>query len=132
MTRIVWNDAALQAMLRNPLGPIGRDLTRRAINVESAAKLNASGRPGPNVDTGRLRSSITHEIVQGPTGLVARIGSNVEYARYVEEGTEPHEIRPRTKQALFWPGAAHPVAVVHHPGGHAYPYLAPALEAARL
>jgi hypothetical protein len=130
--RIVFNEAAVQRMLRDPLGPVGRDLTRRAINVESAAKLNASGRPGPNVDTGRLRSSITHELVQGPTGLVARIGTNVEYARYVEEGTPPHEIRPVNKRALFWPGAEHPVAVVHHPGSHARPYLEPALEAARL
>jgi len=34
------------------------------------------------VDTGRLRSSITHEI-EGTTG---RVGSNVEYARVVELG----------------------------------------------
>ncbi len=36
------------------------------------------------VDTGRLRSSITHEI-EGTTG---RVGSNVEYARIVELGSE--------------------------------------------
>ena len=36
------------------------------------------------VDTGRLRSSITHE-VEGTTG---RVGSNVEYARVVELGGE--------------------------------------------
>jgi len=36
------------------------------------------------VDTGRLRSSITHE-VEGTTG---RVGSNVEYARAVELGSE--------------------------------------------
>lgn len=132
MARIVLNDITIQRLLRNPLGPVGRDLTRRAINVESAAKLNASGRPGPNVDTGRLRSSITHEIVQGPTGLVARIGSNVEYARFVEEGSPPRRIEPRNKQALFWPGAAHPVAYVDHPGTKPYRYLLPALEAARI
>jgi hypothetical protein len=136
LPRIIFNDAVIQRMLRDPAGPVGRDLLRRAINVESAAKLNASGRPGPNVDTGRLRSSITHELVIGAEGLVARIGSNVEYARYVEEGTlgtMPPVIRPRTKQALFWPGADHPVAAVYnHPGARAYPYLQPALEAARL
>ena len=36
------------------------------------------------VDTGRLRASITHEI-EGTTG---RVGSNVEYARAVELGSE--------------------------------------------
>jgi len=39
------------------------------------------------VDTGRLRSSITHEI-EGTTG---RVGSNVEYARAVEMGSEDPE-----------------------------------------
>lgn len=39
------------------------------------------------VDTGRLRSSITHE-VEGTTG---RVGSNVEYARAVEMGSEDPE-----------------------------------------
>jgi len=34
------------------------------------------------VDTGRLRSSITHEI----EGTAGRVGSNVEYARIVELG----------------------------------------------
>ena len=36
------------------------------------------------VDTGRLRSSITHEI----KGLTGMVGSNVEYARAVELGSE--------------------------------------------
>jgi len=107
--RIVLNEHAIRELLTDPNGMIGKDLSRRALNVESAAKLNASGRPGPNVDTGRLRSSITHEILETPDGLVARIGSNVEYARYVEEGGDP-------------PGSR----------GPGYPYLAPALEAGRV
>lgn len=105
MTRIIWNEGEFNDMLRDPNGPVGKDLQRRAFNVESRAKVNASGRPGPNVQTGRLRSSITHEIVERQDGLVARIGSNVEYARYVEEGTDR---------------------------APAYPYLVPALEAARI
>jgi len=36
------------------------------------------------VDTGRLRASITHEI----DGLTGYVGSNVEYARAVELGSE--------------------------------------------
>jgi len=123
MTRIVWNEEALQRLFRNPEGPIGRDLKRRAINVESAAKLNASGHiveaapevgfpgpnnpenRGPNVDTGRLRSSISYEIREEERGLVARIGTNVEYGRPLETGLR---------------------------GGRTYPFLAPALPAARL
>lgn len=104
--RFVLNENAVREILQDPDGMVGRDLQRRAINVESQAKLNASGRPGPNVDTGRLRSSITWELVNRPDGnLVARIGTNVEYAAYVELGTE----------------RAPP-----------YPYLVPALQAGRV
>lgn len=118
MTRIVWNEAALQRLFRDEHGPIGRDLKRRAINVESAAKLNATGRQvegainpenrGPRVDTGRLRGSITHELRQEPRGLVARIGTNVEYGRFLEEGIPARD------------------------GTRTYPFLAPALPAAKL
>ncbi len=46
------------SLLESPSGPVARDLQRRGLRIESQAKINASGRPGPNVDTGRLRSSI--------------------------------------------------------------------------
>lgn len=108
--RMILNEHAIEQLLRDPDGMVADDLKRRAINVESQAKLNASGRPGPNVDTGRLRSSITWELVHRPGGeLVARIGSNVEYARYVEEGGDPAGSR-----------------------GPGYPYLVPALQAGRI
>ena len=86
MTRIIFNQAALSSLLNEPQSAVARDLNRRAQNVESQAKLNASGRPGPRVDTGRLRSSITHEVVIDTAGLVARIGTNVEYGYYLETG----------------------------------------------
>jgi phage gpG-like protein len=131
--RIVWNDGRLYALLQGEDGAVAADLLRRAINVETQAKLNATGQNGgPRVQTGRLRASIHHQLERDGQGLVARIGSNVEYARYVEEGTEPHRIVPRVKQALFWPGADHPVLAVNHPGTRARPYLRPALAAARL
>ena len=61
--------------------------------------------------------------------LVAYWGSfAVRYARFVEEGTAPHIIRPRTAGALYWPGAAHPVPLVHHPGSRARPFLKPVAE----
>jgi bacteriophage HK97-gp10 putative tail-component len=138
MTRVVWNEARLAALLNSEQGEVASDLLRRAVNVESQAKLNASGHgSGPRVRTGRLRASIRHQLDVDERGLVARIGSNVEYARYVEEGTEPHRIsagivtgRSR-KRALHWKGARHPVLTVNHPGNRAYPYLRPALVAAR-
>lgn len=139
MARVVFNDRALQLLLAGPEGPVARDLLRRALNVETQAKLNATGaNGGPRVQSGRLRGSIRHQLDSDSRGLVARIGSNVEYARYVEEGTEPHRIMAGAltgtsrKKALHWKGARHPVLAVNHPGTRGRPYLSPALAAARL
>lgn len=137
MTRVVFNEQELARLLTGPQGPVARDLARRAVNVQSQAKINATGRPGPNVQSGRLRGSITHELATDEKGLVARIGTNVEYAAYVELGTPPHKIRALGrgnggKQALFWKGARHPVRSVNHPGTIQRPYLRPALPAAKL
>ena len=76
------------------------------------------------VATGRLRESLDSEVNE----RVLRVGSrDVKYSVYVELGTAPHVIRPKTKKALYWEGAAHPVAKVNHPGTTASPYLRPAL-----
>ena len=42
------------------------------------------------VDTGRLRNSITGEVAPGAMPGWARIGTNLEYAVYVHEGTRAH------------------------------------------
>ena len=87
-------------------------------------------------DTGRLRDSITHRV--SPGGDEVAIGTNVEYAAIHQFGgkTPPRIIRPRSKKALFWPGAAHPVKSVRHPGSEmpARPFLgvSPADERALL
>lgn len=65
-------------------------------------------------DTGRLRRSFS---VQTGAHQVA-VGTNVSYAAPLHFGAKigPHVIRPRAGRALFWPGAAHPVKQVRHPG----------------
>ncbi len=81
------------------------------------------------VNTGRLRASLFAEVEDGEL----RVGSrDVKYAQMVEFGTRPHVIKPRNKQALSWPGAAHPVAQVNHPGTQAQPFLRPALHKPRV
>lgn len=72
--------------------------------------------------SGKLRKNIQSVA----SGLEGRVGPNLRvtpYALFVEKGTKPHEIRPRTKQALFWPGARHPVKRVMHPGTKANPFV---------
>jgi len=73
--------------------------------------------------TGVLRRSFT---VQAGNGFVA-VGTNVPYAAIHQAGgrTSPRTIVPRKGKALYWPGAAHPVRAVRHPGSDipARPFL---------
>lgn len=57
----------------------------------------------------------------------AVIGTNLDYARMVSEGTRPHRIAAAPGKALSWPGAAHPVRAVNHPGTRPNPYVEEAL-----
>ena len=65
--------------------------------VEADAKRNAP------VDTGRLRASITNEVrkIAGAV-LEGRVGTNVDYARFVELGTskEKYPTQPYLRPAL--------------------------------
>lgn len=102
MTDVVWYEAALHELLNGPSGAVARDLSRRAIRVESQAKINASHAPpsvrgsGPAVHTGRLRASITWTLGMDALGLYADVGSPVVYARRVEVDYD----RPFLKTAL--------------------------------
>lgn len=106
MTDVIYNEGALHELLAGPNGAVVRDLAQRAIRVESAAKQNASQRPpsvpgsGPAVRTGRLRSSISWRVDTDGFGAYADIGSAVEYARYVELGTDRMAPRPFLRPAL--------------------------------
>lgn len=95
----------LHQLMYGPRGPVMRDLARRAIRVETSAKEHASHRPGPQVVTGRLRGSITWRLGADSFGPYADVGSAVLYAPFLEHGTQ------------YMPP---------------YPFLRPALEAARI
>ena len=63
-------------------------LERVGSMIEGEAKKNLSGQNGPELrafDTGYLMGSITHEVNEAD--LSVRIGTNVEYAPYIEFGT---------------------------------------------
>lgn len=55
------------------------------------------------VDTGNLRASITHEV--DTAGNAVYIGTNVEYAPYVELGTSRQEAQPFLRPAASGHGA---------------------------
>lgn len=51
------------------------------------------------VDTGRLRNSITHTV--DVAGQKAYVGTNVEYAAYVEFGTSKTRAQPYIQPAVY-------------------------------
>jgi hypothetical protein len=105
------------ADLEAHLGPAIDELMGRLGGmVEEDAKVFAPKR------TGELAASIRCEVNDG----LFRVGSDLERAAWMEEGTAPHVIRPKGK-ALFWEGAEHPYALVNHPGTRPQPFLRPAL-----
>lgn len=91
---IAFDDNALRTLFESEDGPVGRELARRTIRVETAAK-----RLSP-VDTGRLRSSITHEMGHEGGDLVGRVGTNVDYSPHVELGTSRMRAQPFLRPAL--------------------------------
>lgn len=92
-------------------------VARKALQIENHAKRSMIGgstrtaggiqhipsRPGdpPRVVTGRGRASITHEVERQGRSIVARVGSNVVYMRFLELGTIHMEPRPWLRPALL-------------------------------
>lgn len=84
---------------------------------ECAVRVAAHAPVGNGETAGRLRDSIHGEAEPQGDGLTVTITADAPEAEYVIFGTAPHDIDPRhPKEALFWPGAEHPYAHVHHPG----------------
>lgn len=107
-------------LIRTIRGASRRELETAARQVMNRAKVLAP------VDTGRLRASIRIESRRTLTlRSVYTVGSDVEYAPMVHDGTGPHVIRPRQAQALRFRigGRIVYAKVVHHPGTRARPFL---------
>lgn len=100
-------------------------MQRSVLMVETQGKANAP------VKTGTLRRSITSTVRGGAGSVVGTVGTNVPYAKAVHDGSRAHVIVPVRAKALFWPGAAHPVRRVNHPGTRPNPFLKNALAQRR-
>lgn len=92
--RFRFDERGLDELFESRTGPVAKDLTRRVTRVERTAK-----RLCP-VDTGRLRSSITHAVESDAQGLVGVVGTDVDYAPYVFLGTTKAPAQPALQAAL--------------------------------
>lgn len=79
---------------------------------------------------GALRDSLRIKSVRAPRGVVkiavsaggkAKDGADAFYARFVEKGTKPHDIKPRRHRSLFFAGLLR--EIVHHPGARPQPFM---------
>lgn len=131
MVTVTFNRDEFLQLFRSPSGPVWNDIFRRGKAVENRAK-----RLVP-VNNGRLKQSITTEMgIEG--GLpVAKVGTNVEYALFVHEGTGVYgprgiPIRPvRAKALRFKPkGSKEFIYRKRSAGSPPKPFLRDALPAA--
>lgn len=62
------------------------DIKAQALNVmeQGCTMLEADSKLNCPVRTGTLKRSITHEVSQDEDSIIGAVGSNVEYAPYVE------------------------------------------------
>lgn len=90
-------------------------LAARGAGTDSGYVLRTALKAAAPKKTGAMAASIGFRTAGGTGGVTLTFFAN-QTAQYVIGGTRPHLIRPRFRRALHWPGAAHPVRVVHHPG----------------
>lgn len=124
-SRIIFHQKQFDYVFHDWKGPVGRHLASRARRHKHLAVTSAG------LKTGALRASIDLYFTRRGKALEVRVGANpapggsVGYALYHHEGTRPHIIRPRYKQALAFQYRGRTVfaKVVHHPGTKPNPYL---------
>ena len=118
-SNVTWNESGLDYLLKNPLGPVGRSLSKRGLRVANAAKRQVG------VNTGALKRSISTSHKRDARGQFVRVGSPLNYALYHHEGTKPHIITPNRSQYLVFTKEKRVIYAtsVRHPGTEPNRYL---------
>jgi hypothetical protein len=105
---------------------IAAPILQRALSASQAILAKFTTKDTVPWRTGFLVQTFRAQLTSG----TLRWFPTASYAPYVEFGTKPHTILPKNALALYWPGAAHPVKVVHHPGTAANPFMERIVQAA--
>lgn len=124
----VRNNTGWNAAFKSWGGTLGRHMQKKTTEFVMEAKLEAphpggvpENRTRINYSTGEMVRKIYSTRGHSPSGdLESRVVVNVPYAKFVHEGTRPHEIRPARGGQLvfFWAKRGRPVwaTQVMHPG----------------
>lgn len=83
---VVLDKSAITNLLQSQQGPVFHDLVVRTLRVQKAARRFCP------VDHGRLRASIRKDIRRDGRGYYGRVGTDVEYALAVHNGTRSHQV----------------------------------------
>lgn len=80
-SKLILDSPTIRSLMASKDGPVYQDIHRRGNAV-----LREARRLAPK-DTGRLKQSMALEMRFAMNKVVARVGSNLEYALYIHEGT---------------------------------------------
>lgn len=119
-------DKNLQLFVNQRLPSALADAMEQAcLKVEADSKENCL----PSI-TGNLRASITHEVTQQPKKVVGAVGSNLNYAPYVHQGTGIYAIGGNGRKNVPWTYFDERLGeFVSTEGIHPTPFLQDALDA---
>jgi phage gpG-like protein len=96
----------------------GRPLRWKPLKLSTLAQRAAAGKTGKILQrSGHLARSMT----PFHSRTMAGVGTNVPYAAAMNNGSKPHEIKPKTKKALAFGGKV--FKRVKHPGTVARPFM---------
>lgn len=104
------------------IGPI----LGKGVSALTQAIFKQANRRNVPWDTGTLAKTFQTKV----QGLTGNVYPTVKYADAVHDGYGPNVIKAAPGKALFWPGAAHPVKSVKHPGYEGDPFLDRMVKAA--
>lgn len=126
MTAPIFGGAAFRVSVRALHAALRRAANQGLKDAVEAAANSARSTPLFNDVTGALRNSITERVGD----LEGEVAANAKHARFVECGTDPHEITPRRKQALRFVQNGRVVFAsrVMHPGTKARPFMGTAAD----
>ena len=97
MAKIVWKQSEIVTRVDNAL---------QAAMMKAVLLVEADAKKLVNVDTGRLRASITHEVREIAKGVIqGKVGTNVSYGIFQELGSSRTPASPYLRPALEknWP-----------------------------
>lgn len=89
---VTLNEEGINRLFKDPQGPLGRIIDRKARQLETLMVYHASGRPGPNIRTGLNIQRIRYtglDVRQGGIGATveaAAVRNNVRYPLLLEFG----------------------------------------------